>query len=122
MGKLNVMNLEDLMLASITMFVLDNISKRAMFYNKSLSFKEYAYQNLSKDYVELNKDEYFGFDVVGDYFEKVSENYVDDYQGIDKTTVILKLTRQFRNDFKEFVKKHNADTGSNKIAFGAFKK
>ena len=118
MGKQDIMYLEDLMLTTVLMYVIDNVSKRAMFYNKSLNFKEYAYQNLSKDFIELNKDEYFSYNIVGDYFEKVSEGYVDDYKGIDKTTIVLKLTKRFRNDFREFVKNHNADVGNNKIAFG----
>lgn len=119
--KVSVTNLEDLMLSSMTMYIIDNISKRAMFYKKSLNFKEYALNNIKKDCVELNKHEYLYFDIIGDYFNKVSESYVEEYREADKMTIMLRLSRELREDFREFIKKHNSDTGNDKTAFGALK-
>lgn len=119
MGKITIMNLEDLMLSSMIMYVLDNIAKRATFYNKKLDLKEYMQNNLEKDFIKLGKNEYMYFDIVGDFFSKVSNRYIEDYRDDDKSTVVLKLTKQLRKDFREFVKKHSADIGGGKIEFGA---
>ena len=121
MSKVTVMNLEDLMLSSMIMYIIDNVNKRALFYKKGLNFKEYAINNLNMDCVELNKQEYKYFDIIGDYFNKVSESYVEEYKEDNKKTIIVKLARQLRKDFKEFVKKHNVDTGNDKTAFGSLK-
>lgn len=120
MKKMNVMNLEDLILSSMVMYIIDNVSKRASFYKKGLNFKEYALNNVTKDCVELNKNEYMYFDIIGDYFNKVSESYIEEYREADKITIMLKLSRELRKDFRNFIKEHNSDTGNDKTAFGAF--
>ena len=119
MSRITIMNLEDLVLSSVTMYVLDNIAKRATFYNKKLDLKEYMQNNLEKEFIKLSNDEFVYFDIVGDFFSKVSNKYIEDYKDDEKSTIVLKLTKQLRKDFRDFVKKHSADIGGNKIEFGA---
>ena len=119
MSKINVMNLEDLMLSSVLMFTLDNIAKRATFYNKRLGLKDYMQNNLDKDFIKLSEKEFMYFDIVGDFFSKVVNGYIEDYKEDDKSTIVLKLTKQLRKDFRDFVKKHSADIGGSKVEFGA---
>lgn len=119
MSRITIMNLEDLVLASVTMYVLDNIAKRATFYNKKLDLKEYMQNNLEKEFIKLSNDEFVYFDIVGDFFSKVCNKYIEDYKDDEKSTIVLKLTKQLRKDFRDFVKKHSADIGGNKFEFGA---
>ena len=119
MSKVSVMNLEDLVLSSVTMYVLDNIAKRATFYTKKLDLKGYMQNNLDKDFIKLSEKEFVYFDIVGDFFSKVSNGYIEDYKDDEKSTIVLRLTKQLRKDFRDFVKKHSADIGGNKIEFGA---
>ena len=119
MSKVTVMNLEDLVLSSVLMYTLDNIAKRATFYNKKLDLKEYMQNNLEKEFIKLSKNEFVYFDVVGDFFSKVCNGYIEDFKEDEKSTIVLKLTKQLRKDFRDFVKKHSADIGGSKIEFGA---
>lgn len=119
MSKVTVMNLEDLVLSSVLMYILDNIAKRATFYNKKLDLKEYMQNNLEKEFIKLSKNEFIYFDIVGDFFSKVSNKYIEDYKDDEKSTIVLKLTKQLRKDFREFVKTHSADIGGKKVEFGA---
>ena len=111
MSRITIINLEDLVLSSVVMFVLDNIAKRATFYNKKLDLKEYMQNNLEKDFIKLSKDEFIYFDIVGDFFSKVCNKYIEDFKEDEKSTIVLKLTKQ--------LKKHSADIGGKKIEFGA---
>ena len=113
------MNLEDLVLSSVTMYVLDNIAKRATFYNKKLDLKEYMQNNLEKEFIKLSRDEFIYFDIVGDFFSKVSNGYIEDFKEDEKSTIVLRLTKQLRKDFRDFVKKHSTDIGGSKVEFGA---
>ena len=119
MSKVTVMNLEDLVLSSVLMYTLDNIAKRATFYNKKLDLKEYMQNNLEKEFIKLSKGEFIYFDIVGDFFSKVSNKYIEDFKDDEKSTVVLRLTKQLRKDFRDFVKKHSTDIGGKKVKFGA---
>ena len=113
------MNLEDLVLSSVLMYTLDNIAKRATFYTKKLDLKEYMQNNLEKEFIKLSNNEFIYFDIVGDFFSKVSNKYIEDFKEDEKSTIVLKLTKQLRKDFRDFVKKHSTDIGGGKIEFGA---
>ena len=116
-----VISLEDLMVSTILVYVLDKKSKKPIFYKqddlKGWGFREYAYKLLNKKSVELDSD-YIDYDAVVTYFEKMVEGYTEKYKNIDNISVLMFLNRDVKDDLRFFLTtKEGKELVSTKVRF-----
>jgi len=116
-------NLEDLVLSIVLVYVLDRKGKNPIFLKgkneRELDFREFSYQFLSKKGINTPIKDGFEFDLVVEFFGKMCESYIVKFKHMDDVNTIMYLVKNIKDDFKFFMsKKDNKDLFDIKITFG----